>query len=356
MTTKRKKGSSYTPPAQQRHWYGRKQSEDTRRGDGRQRTAGGAGDGRQRTGAGPGDSRQRTAGPGGGRAGDRTGDRGPRAAGQGTGRTGSRERSGRRAAPGRDTTTAELVTGRNPVLEALRGGVPASALYVAHGETDERVRTAVSLAGKAGMRILESGRAELDRRTDGAVHQGIVLEVRPYRYRHPADLLSNAERSGRPPLIVALDQITDPRNLGAIARSAAAFGAHGLVIPQRRAAAVTAGAWKASAGALARIDVARATNLSRTLAEYQSAGLFVVGLAADGDTPLADLALADEPLVLVVGSEGRGLGRLVTEHCDTVAAIAMTSATESLNAGVAAGVALHEIAGKRAARAGRDIG
>ena len=168
--------------------------------------------------------------------------------------------------------------------------------------------------------------------------------MRAYEYAHPDDLLARAADAGELPLIAALDGVTDPRNLGAIARSAAAFGAHGVVVPSRRGAGVTAGAWKASAGALARIPVARAANLARALQSYREAGIFVAGLDAAGDTAVRDLDLATAPLVLVTGSEGRGLSRIVTQACDVLIRIPITASTESLNAGVATGIALYEIA------------
>jgi 23S rRNA (guanosine2251-2'-O)-methyltransferase len=138
--------------------------------------------------------------------------------------------------------------------------------------------------------------------------------------------------------------VTDPRNLGAVVRSAAAFGATGVVVPARRSAGVTAGAWKASAGALARLPVARAVNLTRTLRAYQEAGFFVAGLDAAGESDLRNMPVADGPLVLVAGSEGRGLSRVVAAACDLLVRIPMASGTESLNAGVAASIALYEIA------------
>jgi 23S rRNA (guanosine2251-2'-O)-methyltransferase len=246
----------------------------------------------------------------------------------------------------------EVVAGRNAVLEALRAAVPATALYAAQRlDADDRVREAITLAARAGVPLIEAGRAELDRLTGGSVHQGLALRIRPYDYIHPADLTALAAARGEPPLIVALDGVTDPRNLGAIARSAAAFGGHGVLIPARRSAKVSAGAWKASAGALARVPVAQAPNLVRALTAYAGDGLFVVGLDAAGTTGVDDLEVADGPLVLVVGSEGRGLSRLVAQRCDLLARIPMAAATESLNAGVAAGIALHEIARRRAASA-----
>jgi 23S rRNA (guanosine2251-2'-O)-methyltransferase len=143
---------------------------------------------------------------------------------------------------------------------------------------------------------------------------------------------------------VALDGITDPRNLGAIIRSVAAFGAHGVILPQRRSVGVTASAWKTSAGAAARIPVALASNLNQAIKEYKQKGLFVIGLDGDGDVSLPNLELADRPLLVIVGSEGKGLSRLVQENCDQVVSIPISAATESLNAGIAASVALYQIA------------
>jgi 23S rRNA (guanosine2251-2'-O)-methyltransferase len=195
---------------------------------------------------------------------------------------------------------------------------------------------------------MEVTRTEVDRLADGAMHQGLALQVPPYDYAHADDLLGLVP-PGEVPLIVVLDGVTDPRNLGAVVRSAAAFGAHGVVVPERRAAGMTASAWKTSAGAAARLRVARATNLTRTLEAYQAAGLFAVGLAADGGIEVAALEVATEPLVLVIGSEGSGLSRLVAQTCDALVRIPMGGGTESLNAGVAAGIALYEIARKRGA-------
>ncbi len=247
-------------------------------------------------------------------------------------------------------TAAEVIAGRNAVLESLRAPVPVIALHVGPWlDADQRVSEAIALAAGRGIPVVEAGRAELDRLSGGAIHQGLALRVRPYSYAHPDDLVARAHDAGQQPLIVALDGVTDPRNLGAIVRSAAAFGAHGVLVPVRRAAGVTAGAWKASAGTLARVPVAQAPDLVRTLVGYQEAGLFVAGLDAGAGTPVDELSLADGPLVLVVGSEGRGLSRLVAERCDAVTRIPISGLADSLNAGVAAGIALYEIARLRAA-------
>lgn len=270
---------------------------------------------------------------------------------QGAGAAGTggqaRRPTGRRPAAG----VPELVAGRNPVVEALRAGIPAKALYVASRvESDDRVKEALKAAADRGLALLEVSRTDLDRMTGGAVHQGLALQVPAYDYAHPLDLLSAAADRGQAALLVALDGVTDPRNLGAVVRSVAAFGGHGVIVPERRAAGMTASAWKTSAGAASRVPVARASNLTRTLEDLKDAGCFVAGLDADGSLDLPELDVATDPLVLVVGSEGRGLSRLVRETCDVVVSIPMAAGTESLNAGVAAGVALYEVARRRAAR------
>ncbi|MFJ8821308.1 23S rRNA (guanosine(2251)-2'-O)-methyltransferase RlmB [Streptomyces sp. NPDC102467] len=246
--------------------------------------------------------------------------------------------------------TSEMVVGRNPVVEALREGVPAITLYVQQFiDNDERVREALQLAAeRGGIHLMEAPRPELDRMTNGLNHQGLVLQVPPYEYAHPEDLVAAAFDAGQDPLIVALDGVTDPRNLGAVVRSVAAFGGHGVVVPERRAAGMTAGAWKTSAGAAARIPVARATNLTRTLEQYKKAGVAIVGLAADGERELGDVKALSGPVVIVVGSEGKGLSRLVGETCDYRVRIPMPGGAESLNAGVAAGVVLYEASRRRA--------
>lgn len=258
---------------------------------------------------------------------------------------------GRRPVKGRGGKgSSEMVVGRNSVVEALREGVPASMLYVQQFiDNDERVREALQLAGeRGGIHLMEAPRPELDRMTNGLNHQGLVLQVPPYEYAHPEELSAAAYDAGQDPLIVALDGVTDPRNLGAVVRSVSAFGGHGVVVPERRAAGMTAGAWKTSAGAAARTPVARATNLTRVLEAYKKEGLAVVGLAADGEHEVGDLEALSGPVVVVVGSEGKGLSRLVGETCDYRVRIPMPGGTESLNAGVAAGVVLYEASRHRA--------
>ena len=255
-----------------------------------------------------------------------------------------------RSGMGARAISGEVLSGRNSVVEALKAKIPATALFIAQRiEMDDRVKESIAIANGRGIPLSEVTRAEIDRMTGGdSVHQGIALQVPPYNYKHPMELLDRALSTGHLPLLVALDGVTDPRNLGAIIRSIAAFGGHGVVLPQRRSVGVTAAAWKTSAGAAARMPVALASNLNQTIKEYKQRGVFVIGLDGDGDVMLPEFTLADKPLLVVVGSEGKGLSRLVQENCDQVVSIPITAATESLNAGIAASVALYQISSMRA--------
>ncbi len=250
---------------------------------------------------------------------------------------------------------AEYVTGRNSVVEALRAGIPAKALHVAiRIDVDDRVRDSLKLAAEHGIPLMEASKTELDRMTDGAIHQGLALQIPSYEYKDAVQLATKVvkdyERGYRTaqPLLLALDGITDPRNLGAIVRSASAFGADGVIIPERRSVGMTASAWKTSAGAAVRVPVAKCTNLTNALKEIKAAGIFVIGLDAGGDMQLPNFELATGPLCIVVGSEGKGLSRLVREHCDAIVSIPINSAMESLNASMAVGISLYEVSRLRA--------
>ncbi len=263
---------------------------------------------------------------------------------------GAPQRAQTRRSP-KSSDESEMVTGRNSVLEALRAKIPVTTLYMAARiEFDDRVKEILQIATNRGMPILEVMRPELDRLAGfDSVHQGVALKVPPYEYAHPMELLEKTISRGQVPLFVALDGITDPRNLGAIIRSVAAFGGQGVIVPQRRSVGLTASAWKTSAGAAARTPVAMASNLTQMIKAFKEQGVFVLGLDGGGDTMLPDLKLAREPVLVVVGSEGKGLSRLVTENCDAIVSIPISSATESLNAGIAASVTLYEISKLRAA-------
>ena len=255
------------------------------------------------------------------------------------------QRQGRNAAgKPQGKVGAEWVVGRNPVLEALHAGLPARSVYVAEGaERDARLADILRFGAENSLPMLQVTRNELDRMTGGAVHQGVALQLPSFSYAHPDDLLAASLDAETAPLVVFCDGITDPHNLGAIIRSAAAFGAHGVVIPERRSASMTAVAWKSSAGAAARIPVAMCTNLNRTIDAWSEAGFTVVGLAGEGDVEIGAIPGVDGPLVVVVGSEGEGLAHLTRQKCDHLASIPITSSVESLNASVATSIALYEI-------------
>ncbi len=268
--------------------------------------------------------------------------KGNRPGGQGRTGAGKPSSSGRGAAP-------DWVVGRNPVLEALQAGLPVRRGYVAEGaEHDDRLREIFKYAAEHSMSLLQVPRQELDKLTDGAVHQGVALQLPAYEYAELDEVASKAlARDDDHGLLVACDGITDPHNLGAIIRSAAAFGADGVIITERRSASLTASAWKASAGAAARLRVAKVTNLNRGLESLSKAGFMIAGLAGEAETDIAGTPGVTGPLVLVVGSEGAGLARLVREHCDALVSIPITSKVESLNASVATAIALYEVSRTR---------
>ena len=338
------KGKGRTLPADERPWHkgysGTEQlPEKTARKQEKERRAAAA-EGRAPKVGIPG-TKDTTWGRGGGRG---TGRPAPQR-GKVTGRSGPRVAPGRRSNPTKEGP--ELLLGRNPVVEALRAAVPATALYVAQGiDIDERVNEIVRTSGDRGIPILEISRHELDRMTGGVLHQGIGLQVPPFAYENFDDMVA-ASLEQTAPLLVALDGITDPRNVGAVIRSVAAFGGHGVFMTERRAAGITATAWRTSAGAAARVPVSQVVNLTRAIKTAQQAGFTAIGLDADGETDLYQLEAAVGPLLVVVGSEGRGLSRLVGETCDLRVSIPMASDVESLNASVAAAVTLAEVSRRR---------
>jgi len=241
------------------------------------------------------------------------------------------------------SSSGDVVIGRNPVVESLRAGVPATALYLqVRAEPDDRWRESITLAQQAQIPVFEGSRADLDELAHQGNHQGLVLAIGEYVY---ADLDDVAKGN----LLVILDGITDTHNVGAIARSAAAFGASGMVLPSRRSAGITASAWKASAGALSRLPVARVTNLRTTLESLHEDGWMSIGLSADSESTLADIKddVLTDRVAIVIGSEGAGLSRLVADTCDFLVRIPMVDEQESLNASVAAGIALSAVFARR---------
>jgi 23S rRNA (guanosine2251-2'-O)-methyltransferase len=245
----------------------------------------------------------------------------------------------------RRQSAQDAVAGKNSVVEALRAKVPAKELVVAiKVEIDEKISEAIRLAKNADLPIKELPRRALDDLTGSSNHQGVALVIKPFNYTEFEKLITNAKK---PMMLIGLDGITDPHNLGAVVRSAAAFGADGVVIPERRNAAMTGSAWKASAGAAARMPISQVTNLVRSIEDAKKAGCFVVGLDAQGDATLAKMNLATESIFIIVGSEGKGLSRLVREKCDLVVSIPMQSSVESLNASVATAIVMYQVAAER---------
>ena len=244
----------------------------------------------------------------------------------------------------------ELIVGRNSVDEALNAGIVPTRVFIAGDPSDERIMRALQTATAHGAPVFEVTKLDLLNASQESAHQGIGIEVPEYEYCTALDLIDRCQDSGETPLIVALDQVTDPHNLGAAIRNAGAFNATGLLISQRRSASVNSTVWKVSAGAIARVPVARETNLVTALKTLKSQGCFIVGLAGDGDTEVGECDLITSPLVLVTGAEGRGLSRLVRDTCDAIVSIPISSAVESLNASVATGIALYEVARARRVR------
>lgn len=234
-----------------------------------------------------------------------------------------------------------ILAGRRSVLEALRGHTSIRRVYVESQRVDEELEDA---ARARRLPVAPRDRAELDQLADGARHQGVVAVADDYRFCEIDDLLADRRQ---PLALVALDQITDPQNLGAIIRSAVTLGLQGIVLQKHRSASITASVVRASAGATEHAAIARVTNLQKTLFSIGKTGLEVVGLDAAGETDLRDLEPDARGRVLVVGSEGKGLRRMVRERCDRLVSIRQKGPMDSLNASVAAAIAMYEITGKR---------
>lgn len=237
-----------------------------------------------------------------------------------------------------------ILAGRNPIREALRAGRPVEKLLVASGDLSGGAQEIVRLAREAGAVVQRVDRARLDQIYPS--HQGMLAYVAAVAYVELEDILAAAAEKGEEPFIILLDGITDPHNLGAIVRSAECAGAHGVVIPERRAAGLTPAAAKAAAGALSYMPIARVKNLNRAIETLQKNNIWVVGAAMDGEN--AFTADFSGPVALVIGSEGEGIARLTLEKCDRTVALPMKGRIESLNASVAAGILMYEIARARA--------
>ena len=239
-----------------------------------------------------------------------------------------------------------MIEGRNAVIEALRAGVTIDKIYLQKGETDRTLGHIASKARSAGAVVVEADRRKLDAMSRTHAHQGVIALAAVRAYASVEEILRSAADKGEPPLIVVCDELSDPHNLGAVIRTAECAGAHGVVIPKRRSAGLTAVVAKTSAGAVAHVPVARVPNLPALLEELKKQGLWVFGTAADGATRLYDADLKG-PAAIVIGSEGEGMGRLVREHCDVLVSIPMRGKLNSLNASAAAAILLYEAVRQR---------
>lgn len=239
-----------------------------------------------------------------------------------------------------------MIEGRNAVIEALRAGTAIDKIYLQKGETDKTLGHIASRARAAGTVVVEADRRKLDAMSRTHAHQGVIAVAAVREYVSIEDILQAAKDKGEPPLLVICDELSDPHNLGAVIRTAECAGAHGVVIPKRRSAGLTAVVAKTSAGAVSHIPVARVANLPSLLKELKKAGLWIFGSAADGTTPLYDADLKG-PAAIVIGSEGEGMSRLVTENCDFLVSIPMKGKLNSLNASAAAAILLYEAVRQR---------
>ncbi len=251
----------------------------------------------------------------------------------------------REAGQERDETTA-LIEGRNAVMEALESGKPVDKIYLAKGNTAVSMDRLISAAKVRGIAIVECDRRKLDSISETHAHQGVIAVAAVRDYDSVEDILARAQEKGEPPLLVICDGLSDPHNLGAVIRSAECAGAHGVVVPKRRSAGLTATVDKTSAGAVNYLPVARVVNLTELIKQLKKQGIWIFGTAADGDTPLYQADLRG-PAAIVIGSEGKGMSRLVSENCDFRLAIPQRGKVSSLNASVAAAVVLFEAVRQR---------
>ena len=245
----------------------------------------------------------------------------------------------------RDETMLE---GRNAVAEALRAGQCVDKLYVARGDTDRTLARLVAQAKKAGAVVVDTDRRKLDAMSQTGAHQGVIAQVAAQPYASVEDILASAAQRGEPPLIVVCDELSDPHNLGAVIRTAECAGAHGVIIPKRRSAGLTAVVAKTSAGALSYLPVARVANIAALLERLKEEGIWVYGAAGEADRSLYEADLKG-PAAIVIGSEGDGMSRLVRERCDLLVRIPMKGRISSLNASAAAAILLYEAVRQRMA-------
>ncbi|QCT04460.1 RNA methyltransferase, TrmH family, group 3 [Paenibacillus algicola] len=244
----------------------------------------------------------------------------------------------------------EIIAGKHSVTEALRSGRTINKIWIAENAQKHLTQPIIAEARKAGIVIQNVDKRKLDQMVPGVQHQGVVAQAAPYAYAELDDLLKRAEEKGEAPFLLLLDEIEDPHNLGSILRTADCTGVHGVVLPKRRSAQVTATVSKTSAGAVEYVPVARVTNLAQTIEQLKEMGVWIVGTAVDAAEELFESTVFDGPVAIVIGNEGKGMGRLIREKCDVLVKLPMSGQINSLNASVAAGVIMYEVLRRRRAK------
>jgi 23S rRNA (guanosine2251-2'-O)-methyltransferase len=239
-----------------------------------------------------------------------------------------------------------IIEGRNTVIEAIKANVAIDKVYIINEESDASMRFIASSARAAGAVVVNVDKRKLDAMSVTRAHQGVIAIAACTPYKPAEDIVGLARQRGEAPLIVICDEISDPHNLGAIIRTCEASGAHGIIIPKRRSAGLTATVAKASSGAVYHVPVARVTNLNATISELKKAGVWIYGAASGGGTPLWEVDFSG-PAAIVIGSEGSGIARLVAENCDVSVSIPMFGKISSLNASVSAAIILYEVVRQR---------
>ncbi|ACX67973.1 RNA methyltransferase, TrmH family, group 3 [Paenibacillus sp. Y412MC10] len=241
----------------------------------------------------------------------------------------------------------EVVAGKHSVTEALKSGRTINKIWIAENAQKHLTLPIIAEAKKLGIVIQHVDKRKLDQMVPGVQHQGVVAQAAPYAYVEVDDLLKAAEEKGEPPFLLLLDEIEDPHNLGSILRTADCTGAHGVILPKRRSAQITATVSKTSAGAVEYVPVARVTNLGQTIDQLKEMGVWVVGTVVDAVQELYDTEVFDGPVAIVIGNENKGMGRLIREKCDVLVKLPMAGKINSLNASVAAGVVMYEVLRRR---------
>ncbi|WP_054956080.1 23S rRNA (guanosine(2251)-2'-O)-methyltransferase RlmB [Paenibacillus dakarensis] len=241
----------------------------------------------------------------------------------------------------------EIIAGKHSVTEALRSGRTINKIWVADNAQKHLITPIIAEARKLGIVIQNVDKRKLDQLVPGVQHQGVVAQAAPYAYAEVDDLLKIAEDKGEPPFLLILDEIEDPHNLGSILRTADCTGVHGVILPKRRSAQITATVSKTSAGAVEYVPVARVTNLAQTIEQLKEMGVWVVGTVVDAVEEIYDTQVFNGPVAIVIGNESKGMGRLIREKCDVLVKLPMAGQINSLNASVAAGVIMYEVLRRR---------